>query len=92
VTLPPVLISGKSLLDVMAIHFDPSFPPDSYLFKRHRLQKPAVIFLRNVLRMNLYQAQAEVDLRKEKLIEEIEARLQQKFERSELFLIRWKAV
>ncbi len=47
---------------------------------------------RNSLRMNLYQAQDEVDLRKEKLIEEIEARLQQKLERNELFLIRWKVI
>jgi len=47
---------------------------------------------RNALRMNLYQAQDEVDLRKENLIEEIEARLQQKLERNELFLVRWKVV
>jgi hypothetical protein len=42
--------------------------------------------------MNLYQAQDEVDVRKEKLIEDIEARLQQKLERSDLFLIRWKMI
>ena len=42
--------------------------------------------------MNLYQAQDEVDVKKEKLIEEIEARLQQKLERNELFLIRWGIV
>ena len=47
---------------------------------------------RNTLRMNLYQAQDEVDVRKEKLIEDIEARLQQKLERNELFLIRWKII
>jgi hypothetical protein len=47
---------------------------------------------RNTLRMNLYQAQDEVDLRKEKLIEDIEARLQQKLERNELFFIRWKVI
>jgi hypothetical protein len=40
--------------------------------------------------MNLYEAQDEVDTRKEKLLEDIEARLQQKLERKELFLIRWK--
>ncbi len=45
---------------------------------------------RNTLRMNLYQAQDEVDTKKERLIEEIEARLQQTVERNELFLIRWK--
>ena len=39
---------------------------------------------------NLYEAQDEVDLRKEKLIEEIEARLQQLLERNVLFLIRWR--
>jgi ERCC4-related helicase len=47
---------------------------------------------RNTLRMNLYQAQDEVDVRKEKLIEDIEARLKQKLERNELFLIRWKII
>jgi superfamily II DNA or RNA helicase len=47
---------------------------------------------RNTLRMNLYQAQDEVDVRKEKLIEDIEARLKQKLERNELFLIRWKVI
>ena len=47
---------------------------------------------RNTLRMNLYQAQDEVDVRKDKLIEDIEARLQQKLERNELFLIRWKVI
>ena len=47
---------------------------------------------RNTLRMNLYQAQDTVDVRKDKLIEDIEARLQQKLERNELFLIRWKII
>jgi superfamily II DNA or RNA helicase len=47
---------------------------------------------RNTLRMNLYQAQDDVDVRKEKLIEDIEARLQQKLERNELFFIRWKVI
>jgi ERCC4-related helicase len=47
---------------------------------------------RNTLRMNLYEAQDEVDAKKEKLLEEIEARLQQKLERNELFLIRWRIV
>ena len=47
---------------------------------------------RNALRMNLFQAQDEVDVRKEKLIDEIEARLQQRLEKTELFLIRWKII
>ncbi len=47
---------------------------------------------RNTLRMNLYEAQDEVDAKKEKLLEEIEARLQQKLERNELFLIRWRVI
>jgi len=47
---------------------------------------------RNTLRMNLYQAQDEVDVRKENLIEDIEARLKQKLERNELFAIRWQVV
>ena len=45
---------------------------------------------RNALRMNLFQSQDEVDVRKEKLIDEIEVRLQQRLEKSELFLIRWR--
>jgi ERCC4-related helicase len=47
---------------------------------------------RNTMRFNLYQAQDDVDIRKEKLIEEIEARLNQRIERDELFFIRWKLV
>ena len=47
---------------------------------------------RNALRMNLFQSQDEVDVRKEKLIEEIEARLKQRIEKNELFLIRWQLV
>ena len=47
---------------------------------------------RNSLRMNLFQAQDEVDVQKDKLIEEIEARLKQRIEKNELFLIRWKLV
>lgn len=45
---------------------------------------------RNSLRQNLYQAQDEVDVKKEKLIDEIEARLKQKITKSRLFLVRWK--
>jgi len=47
---------------------------------------------RNTLRMNLYQAQDEVDVRKDKLIEDIEARLKQRLEKNDLFLIRWKVI
>ena len=36
--------------------------------------------------------QDEIDLRKENLIEEIEARMKQKIETNELFTIKWKAV
>jgi len=42
--------------------------------------------------MNLFQSQDEVDVRKDKLIEDIEARLKQKLERRELFFIRWKII
>lgn len=45
---------------------------------------------RNALRLNLYQSQDEVDNKKERLIEEIEARLKQKIGQTELFIIRWK--
>lgn len=44
---------------------------------------------RNVLRRNLYQLQDEVDERKEKLIDSIEARMSQRAELTELFTIRW---
>ena len=47
---------------------------------------------RNNLRMNLYQAQDEIDGRKESLINEIEVRLRQKIETEELFTIRWCVV
>jgi hypothetical protein len=44
---------------------------------------------RNALRQNLFQAQDEVDAKKEKLIDEIEARLTQKVTKDRLFLVRW---
>ena len=47
---------------------------------------------RNTLRQNLYQAQDEVDSKKENLINEIEARLKQNIETTELFLIKWTIV
>ena len=47
---------------------------------------------RNELRQNLYQAQDEVDVRKENLINEIESRMKQKTETNELFTIKWKVV
>ena len=47
---------------------------------------------RNTMRLNLYQSQDEVDNRKERLIDEIEARLKQKVEKSELFTVRWKLI
>jgi hypothetical protein len=47
---------------------------------------------RNALRQNLFHAQDEVDKRKENLIEEIEARMKQKTETTELFTIKWKVV
>ena len=47
---------------------------------------------RNELRRNLFLAQDEVDKRKEKIIEDIEARLKQKIETKELFTIRWSLI
>lgn len=47
---------------------------------------------RNTMRLNLYQTQDDVDNRKERLIDEIEARLKQKVEKLELFTVRWKLV
>jgi len=39
-----------------------------------------------------YQAQDEIDMRKENLIEEIEARMKQKIETNELFTIKWRVI
>ena len=47
---------------------------------------------RNALRQNLYQAQDEVDSKKENLISEIEAMLKQNIGTTELFLIKWTIV
>lgn len=44
---------------------------------------------RNEMRMNLYQHQDDVDVKKENLISEIEARLTQKTNATDLFTIRW---
>jgi ATP phosphoribosyltransferase len=44
------------------------------------------------LRHNLYHAQDEIDKRKENLIDEIEARLKQKIEAEELFLVKWRVI
>ena len=45
---------------------------------------------RNELRQNLYQAQDEIDMKKENLINEIESRMKQKIETNQLFLVKWK--
>ncbi|HEX3044999.1 MAG TPA: DEAD/DEAH box helicase, partial [Bacillota bacterium] len=45
---------------------------------------------RNNLRQELYKSQDEVDVRKEQLITDIEARMKQNVERYELFRVRWK--
>ena len=47
---------------------------------------------RSQMRMHLFQAQDDVDERKERLIEEIEARLNQHIYKTELFTIRWTVV
>jgi len=47
---------------------------------------------RSEMRQNLYQAQDEVDVKKETLLEEIEKRMQQKISVQQLFMIRWKLV
>jgi hypothetical protein len=47
---------------------------------------------RNARRMNLFWSQDEIDIKKENLIGEIEARLKQRIEKNELFLIRWQLV
>lgn len=47
---------------------------------------------RNELRQNLYEAHDEVDNKKEQLIGDIETRLKQKIEQTELFTIRWRVI
>jgi len=47
---------------------------------------------RNTMRLNLYQTQDDVDNKKEQLIDEIETRLKQKTETTELFTVRWKVI
>ena len=43
------------------------------------------------MRLNLYQAQDDVETKKETLIEEIEARLRQNVTINKLFAVRWTA-
>jgi hypothetical protein len=45
---------------------------------------------RNELRKKLYDAQDEVDIKKENLISQIESKLKQQAEIRELFTVRWK--
>jgi hypothetical protein len=47
---------------------------------------------RNTKRRTLFEAQDEIDSRKEGLIESLEARLKQLISKSELFSIRWRLV
>lgn len=47
---------------------------------------------RNTKRRTLFEAQDEIDSRKEGLIEDVEARLRQKIHDEELFSIRWRVV
>lgn len=47
---------------------------------------------RNILRLNLYESQDEVDNKKDGLINEIESRLKQKVELEELFTIKWRLI
>lgn len=45
---------------------------------------------RNEMRLNLYQAQDDVERQKESLIEQIEARLKQDVKTTDIFTIRWR--
>jgi adenine-specific DNA-methyltransferase len=47
---------------------------------------------RNTKRRTLFEAQDEIDSRKEGLIEGVEARLRQQISENELFVIRWRVV
>ena len=43
-------------------------------------------------RQNLYEAQDEVDAKKENLLSSVEKMLEQKIEQEELFTIRWRVI
>ena len=43
-------------------------------------------------RQNLYEAQDEVDARKEALLTKVERMLEQKIEQTELFTIKWRVI
>jgi hypothetical protein len=47
---------------------------------------------RNKMRLELYQAQDEIDTQKETLISQIEARLRQQIDRKPLFRIKWRVI
>ena len=47
---------------------------------------------RNEKRRSLFEAQDEVDSRKEALISEVESRLEQKIELTEIFTLRWRVL
>jgi len=47
---------------------------------------------RNAMRRNLFEAQDEIENRKEGLIADVEARLRQRIQTQELFAIRWQVV
>lgn len=44
------------------------------------------------MRKKLYEAQDEVDIKKDELLEKVEAQLKQKSSLEELFMINWKIV
>jgi len=44
---------------------------------------------RNEMRKNLFDAQDNVDQKKEKLIEEVESRMKQSIQKNNLFQIEW---
>ena len=55
--------------------------------------KPKVIAKKRAeKRQNLYQAQDEVDDKKEELLTKVEKMLEQKIEMTELFTIRWRVI
>jgi hypothetical protein len=47
---------------------------------------------RNAMRRNLFEAQDEIERKKEILIADVEARLRQRITTKELFAIRWHVI
>ena len=67
-------------------------PPDSVKKLAGQKQVKALEAQRNTKRRALFDAQDEIDRQREKLIGDIEAKMQQRTSRTELFSIQWSLI